>query len=198
MENACMKTLPNTKPLRPRWRMPWSLPCPITSSPRNRSHSPLCGSNWPHSPSPKPCPPGPRGPPGAPRWCGPNGYHNNINRGRLPSQMLRLPKVDPTTAPPDKPTTGLPNYQPPTTGTPSIPPPTVRPHHCSSRPENSRASEPSLTKMAESNHNMDIPSTPADEAGRFPTSSPWKQSLTMQSSTSGNKTVFSESVTSVV
>ena len=62
----------------------------------------------------------------------------------LLSHMRRLPKEDPTTAPPDKPTTGVPNNQPPTAGTPSKPPQTMRPHHHSSRPENSRASEPSF------------------------------------------------------
>ena len=54
------------------------------------------------------------------------------------------------------------------------------------------------TKMAESNHNMDIPSTPSDDAGCFPTSSTWEQDVTMQTSSSGNKTVFSESAASVV
>ena len=54
------------------------------------------------------------------------------------------------------------------------------------------------TKMAESNHNTDIPSTPSDDAGCFPTSSSWEQDLTMQTSSSGNKTVFSESDASVV
>ena len=54
------------------------------------------------------------------------------------------------------------------------------------------------TKMAESNHNMDIPSTPSDDEGRFPTSSSREQYITMQTSTSGNKTVFSESAASLV
>ena len=167
MENACMKTLPNTKPLWPRWRMPWSLPCPIKSSPRNRSRSPLCGSNRPHSRSPKPCPPGPRGPPGTP-WS-----------QRIPKQhQQRPPTVTNAQATQgrsnDRPTRQT-NYRPPQLPTVnnSIPPPTVRPNQCSSRPENLQASEPSLTKMAESN-NMDIPSTPADEAGCFPTSSSCK------------------------
>ena len=53
------------------------------------------------------------------------------------------------------------------------------------------------TKMAESNDNTDIPSTPSDDAGCFPTSSLWEQDLTMQSNTSRNKTVFSESAASV-
>ena len=52
--------------------------------------------------------------------------------------------------------------------------------------------------MAESNHNTDIPWTPSDDAGCFPTSLSWEQDLTMQTSTSGNKTVFSESAASVV
>ena len=52
--------------------------------------------------------------------------------------------------------------------------------------------------MAESNHNMDIPSTPSDDAGCFPTSTTWEQDLTMQTSSSGNKTVFSVSAASVV
>ena len=112
----------------------------VTHRPRNRSRSPLRGSH-----SPKAMPPGPHGPPGAPHPRGPNGNHNNINRGRQRAptvNMRRLPKEDPTTAPPNKPTTGVPNNQPLTTGTPSNPPPTLRPHHRSSRPENSRASEP--------------------------------------------------------
>ena len=53
------------------------------------------------------------------------------------------------------------------------------------------------TKMAESNHNTDIPSTPFDDAGCFPTSSR-DQDLTMQTSSSGNKRVFSDSDASVV
>ena len=52
--------------------------------------------------------------------------------------------------------------------------------------------------MAESNHNPDIPSTPADDAGCFPTSSSREQDLTMQTSTSENETVFSESAASLV
>ena len=54
------------------------------------------------------------------------------------------------------------------------------------------------TKMAQSNNNTDIPSTPSDDAGCFPTSSSWEQDLTMQTSSSGNKTVFSESAASIV
>ena len=54
------------------------------------------------------------------------------------------------------------------------------------------------TKMAESNHNTDIPSTPSDNAGCFPTSSSWEQDLTMQTCPVWNKTVFSESAASVV
>ena len=110
----------------------------VTHRPRNWSRSPLRGSH-----SPKPCP----------------GVHvarthvvptdtttTSTEAANVPllSHMHRLPKEDSTTAPPDKPTIGVPNYQPPTTGTPSHPPPTVQPHHCSSCPENSRASEPSF------------------------------------------------------
>ena len=62
MENACMKTLPNTKLPQRRWRTPWLLPCSINSSTGSptglgigaaplcvaatvRSHAP--GSTWP-------------------------------------------------------------------------------------------------------------------------------------------------------
>ena len=148
MENACMKTLPNTKLPRPRWRTPWSLPSPIESSTGSPTGlgigaAPLCTAATVRSHS--------------------RGVHmdrpvlrahvvptdtttTSTEAANVPllSHMRRLPKEDPTTAPPNKPTTGVPNNQPLTTGTPSNPPPTLRPHHRSSRPENSRASEPSF------------------------------------------------------
>ena len=98
----------------------------VTHRPRNRSPSPLRGSNWPHSRSPKPCPLGPRGLPGAPCPRGLNGYHNNnINRGRQCTPTVthaQATQGGSNSRPPDKPTTGVLNNQPPTTGGPSNPP----------------------------------------------------------------------------
>ena len=120
----------------------------VTHRPRNRSRSPLRGSHT-QKPRPRvhvarPAWPARRSPPTWSQWIPTTTTSTEAANVPLELHMRRLPNGDPTTTPPDKPTTGVPNNQPPTTGTPSNQPPTVPPHHRSSRPESSRVSEPSF------------------------------------------------------